>query len=65
MTTKRPRVALDGHYSVTEVADMLEVDRKTIYRWRKCGYLKSQRQRHSTRAVILGREILKLFDLGV
>ena len=62
MTTNRPHVALDGQYSMTEAALILEVNRKTIYRWRECGYLKTKKHRYNKRPFILGREILKIFD---
>ena len=65
MTTNRPRVSLDGHYCMTEAAALLGVDRKTIYRWRKIGYLKTKKHRFNNRPFILGRDILKLYDLCV
>lgn len=63
MVNNRPRVALEGQYSMTEAATLLGVDRKTIYRWRKCGYLKTKTHRFNRRPFILGREILKLYEL--
>ena len=63
MTNTRPRVVLDGHYSMTEAADLLAVNRRTIYRWRKSGYLKEKSYRHCTRHFILGREILKIYEI--
>ena len=48
---------------MTEAATLLGVDRKTIYRWRKCGYLKTKIHRFNRRPFILGREILKLYEL--
>jgi len=65
MITSRPHVALDGQYSMVDAAHYLGVDRKTIYRWRKCGYLKTKKHRHNNRPFILGRDILKIFDLCV
>ena len=62
MTNTRPRVALDGQYGMTEVAVLLDVDRSTIYRWRKCGYLKTKKHRHNNRPFVLGRDILRIFD---
>ncbi len=65
MTNSRPHVALDGHYSMTEAASLLGVDRKTIWRWRDCGYLKAKKSRINRRPFVLGRDILKIFDLCV
>lgn len=62
MTNTRPRIPLDGHYTMTETADLLGVDRKTIYRWRQDGYLKETQRRRRPGKYILGREILKFFD---
>lgn len=62
MTNNRPKVALEGQYSMTDAAILLDVDRKTIYRWRQMGYLKTKQHRHNSRPFILGREILKIFD---
>ena len=62
MTNSRPHVALDGQYSMTEAAALLKVDRKTIYRWRECGYLKTKMHRYNKRPFILGRDILRIYD---
>ena len=62
MTTSRPHVVLDGHYSLSDAARILEVDRKTIWRWRDCGYMKTKKHRYNKRPFVLGREILKMFD---
>ena len=53
---------LDGHYSVTEAAAILGVDRKTIYRYRQNGYMKEKHHRYNKRPFVTGREILKIFD---
>lgn len=58
----RPRVALDGQYSMTETAVLLGKDRKTIFNWRKLGYLKTKQHRYSKRPFVLGREILRIYD---
>lgn len=63
MTNIRPRVALDGHYSMAETASLLEVDPSTVYRWRRSGYMKTHHYRHSKLPFIFGREILKIFDV--
>ena len=47
---------------MTETANLLEVDRRTIYRWRKSGYLKDKPYRHCSKRYITGREILKIFN---
>ena len=62
MTNSRPHVALDGQYSMTEAAAILQVNTKTIYRWRQSGYLKTSKHRYNKRPFVLGREILKIFD---
>jgi len=63
MTNTRPNVALDGRYSMVETAALLGVDRRTIYRWRKSGYLKQKRRRFNNRPFITGREIIKIFEV--
>ena len=62
MTTSRPRVVLDGQYSMSDAARILGVDRKTIYRWRACGYMVTKKHRYTSRPFVLGREILKMYD---
>ena len=61
--TERPKVCLDGHYSMTETAELLNKDRRTIYRWRKIGFLKTKKYRHCNREYVLGREINRLFGV--
>ena len=62
MTTK-PKVVLDGHYSFVEAADLLGKDRRTIYRWRRMGYLpETKSRRHNGRGYILGRHILRAYE---
>lgn len=63
MTHIRPRVSPEGRYSFEEAADLLGVNRCTIYRWRKLGYLPETRPRRvNRRACILGKHILRVFD---
>lgn len=63
MTNTRPRVAMDGQYSFAETALLLGVDRKTIYRWRKLGYLPETKPRRiNRRSYILGKYIVRAFD---
>lgn len=64
MTNTRPHVALDGHYSMTETARLLGIDRKTVFNWRRWGYLKTKTSRINKRPYALGREILKVYDLN-
>lgn len=63
MTNTRPQVVPDGHYSMTEAADLLGVNRSTIYRWRKSGYMKERRYHHCSRHFLLGKEILKIYNV--
>jgi len=63
MTHTRPRVALDGHYSITEAAGLLGIDRKTLYRWRQLGYIKTKQHRFTKLPFVDGREILKVYDV--
>lgn len=63
MVNTRPSVRLTDQFSMVETANVLGVDRKTIYRWRKCGYLKTKHCRHGNREYILGSEILKIYDV--
>ena len=63
MTHTRPRVAMDGTYSFAEAAEILGVDPKTIYRWRKLGYLPETKPRRvNRRSYVLGKHILRVFD---
>ena len=63
MTNTRPHVAQDGRYSFAEAASLLGVDRKTIYRWRKLGYLPETRPRRiNGRSSILGKHIIRAFE---
>ena len=59
----RPHVALDGHYSLTEAAILLGKSRRTIYRWKDYGLLKVKKHRITKMPFILGREILRIYDL--
>ena len=62
MTTK-PHVALEGHYSFAEAAVLLGKDPKTIYRWRKLGYLPETKSRRlNRRSYILGKHIIRAFE---
>lgn len=62
MTTTRPHVALDGHYSISETASLLGVHRNTIRRWIDSGYMKEKSYRHSKRPFVVGTEIIKIFN---
>lgn len=63
MTHVRPKVSPEGRYSFAEAAEILEVDPKTIYRWRKLGYLPQTAPRKvNRRPCILGKHILRVFD---
>lgn len=62
MTNTRPRVVLDGHYSITETASLLQVHPRTIQRWVNSGYMKKKTYRHSKRPFIQGFEIIKIFN---
>jgi len=66
MTNTRPRVAPEGRYLFSEAADLLGVDRRTIYRWRKMGYLPvTEPRRVNRRPYILGKHILRVFDASL
>lgn len=63
MTNTRPRVSQEGRYSFAEAAAMLGVDIRTIYRWRKAGYLPETKPRRvNKRKYILGKYILRVYD---
>lgn len=63
MTNTRPRVAQDGRYNYEEAATLLGVDRRTIYRWRKLGYLAETKSRIiKGKSYILGKHILRVWD---
>ena len=63
MTHTRPKVSPEGRYLFTEAAELLGVDRRTIYRWRKLGYLPETAPRKvNRRSYVLGKHILRVFD---
>lgn len=63
MTNSRPRIALNDTFNFQEAADLLGVDRRTIYRWRRMGYIKVTKPRKvNKREYILGKELLKVYD---
>ena len=61
MTTTEPKVALNGKYNQTQTAVLLEVDRKTIYRYIKGGLLKAHQGR-TGRLFVTGRDIIRLWN---
>lgn len=61
--TPKPKVVLDGHYNFNEAAELLGKDRRTIYRWRRMGYLpETKSRRRNGRGYILGRHILRAYE---
>lgn len=63
MTHSRPNVAVNGQYALGEAAHLLGINRRTLYRWRKLGYISTKIHRYAGTPFIEGREILKLFDV--
>jgi len=62
MVTQPPEVSPFGHYSKTQAARILEVDRKTIYRWCRDGKLKTCWNKVLNTSYIPGSSILRLCD---
>ena len=62
MTKTRPTVALNGHYTFVEAGILLGKDRRTIYRWRKLGYLPETKSSIFNKSYILGKHILRVWD---
>ena len=63
MTNTRPNVVMNGKYSFAEAAFLLGVDRKTIYRWRKQGYLPETKPLIvNGRSYVLGKYIVRAFE---
>lgn len=62
MTNTRPHVVSGGYYSLTDTALHLAVHRSTIYRWIKCGYMKTRRSKLNGRKYVPGGEIVKIYD---
>lgn len=61
--TPRPHIVLDAHYSFADAAEILGKDRRTIYRWRKLGYLPETKSRkYNRKSYILGKHILRAFE---
>lgn len=65
MTNVLPKIARDGFYSTADAAHLLEVDRKTIYRWKQAGYIKAKRNKRNNRDYFMGYELMKVFGLPV
>ena len=59
MITTRPNVEYKGLYSQAQVARALGVDRHTIARYVKQGYISVRVRRTDRKTVIPGSEILK------
>jgi len=62
MTTECPLVNPFGHYSKTQTATILSVDRKTIYRYCRDGKLYLHYNKITSKNYILGKDILKLWE---
>lgn len=64
MTNALPSdLRLDGRYSMSETAKILEVDPSTLWRWVKSGKIRvSGYRRVNGRPFIKGREITRMFN---
>lgn len=63
MTNLPPKVTANGKYNQTEAAALLEIDRKTVYRYIKSGLLKAHKGR-SGRLFLLGADITRCWNLA-
>lgn len=62
MAGPRPDIDPRGKYSETQAARLLGVNRSTLYRWKRLGYIKPRPQRHNGWPRYLGRDLLTLFE---
>ena len=62
ITSERPNVNLDKQCSIAEAAEILGVDRGTVYNWARKGLIKVRVQRINKRRFIYGREIIRAWQ---
>lgn len=61
MSGPRPDIDERGYYSHTHAARLLGIDKKTLYRWRKEGRIKSRPQKFTKVPKYSGKDLLNLF----
>lgn len=59
MTIKEPEVITTGRYPVGKASKILEIDRKTLYRHTKDGFIKCGFRRTNGRRFYTGSEIIR------
>jgi len=59
MTDNTTKISPTGHYSFTQVAAILGKSTRTIYRWRKIGYLPETKSRFCPKGFILGKHLIR------
>jgi len=55
-----PKIARDGFYSTADAAELLAVDPRTIYRWKKAGYLKAKKNWRNGRDYFMGYDLIRV-----
>lgn len=64
MSGARPKIDPMGKYNETDAAKLLGVDRSTLYRWRKKGYIKVCTKCKTKKPRYKGSDLLRVFDNG-
>ena len=65
MVSERPKVSLDGRYSLGETSALLGIHQKTLYRHTVAQNIKCERRASNGRPVYLGREILRYWGASM
>lgn len=63
MTPKRPQIAPNGSYSVTQASTLLQINRRTLRRYEASGYIVAHLNQFGRRKYT-GRELMKLWDMN-
>ena len=64
MRSDRPIVKPDSLYTMAQTAAILGVSRSVLYKWRNEGSLRTHTRPSSSKAVVLGSEIVKLWTIN-
>ncbi len=62
MTPNKPTIDLNGRYTVVQAAEILGVNRTTIWRWVKMGKLHPYVSKTNSRVRFKGQDIMHLWN---
>lgn len=62
MTATQPEVMPTGRYSVGDTAKLLDVSKRTVYRYIKDGLMKPQYRKVNSKPFVTGLEIVKVWN---